>query len=90
MIFHRFPALNNVFVLTVFARAGWRYIVTSRKNNTLKVCTALMTQFKILNVFGFIVLVRPYSLILDSFPTNKSTKVAFYLSDFSNKMAPSK
>jgi hypothetical protein len=44
-----------------------------------------MTELKIL-VFGFI-LVRPFSIILDSFQNKIQQKVVLYLSDFSNEMA---
>jgi hypothetical protein len=45
-----------------------------------------MTELKIL-VFGFIFLVRPFSIILDSFQNKVQQNVVFNLSDFSNKMA---
>jgi hypothetical protein len=45
-----------------------------------------MTKLKIL-VFGFILLVRPFSIILDSFQNKIQQKVVLFLSDFSNKMA---
>jgi hypothetical protein len=38
-------------------------------------------------VFGFIFLVRPFSIILDSFQIKIQQKIVLYLSDFSNKMA---
>jgi hypothetical protein len=38
-------------------------------------------------VFGIIVLVRPFSVILDSFQSKIHQKAVLYLSDFSNKMA---
>jgi hypothetical protein len=45
-----------------------------------------MAELKIL-VFGLIFLVRPFSIILDSFQNEIQRKVVLYLSDFSNKMA---
>jgi hypothetical protein len=45
-----------------------------------------MTELKIL-VFGFIFLVRPFSIIQDSFQIQIQQKSVLYLSDFSNKMA---
>jgi hypothetical protein len=45
----------------------------------------LMTAWKIL-VFGFIFLVRPFSIMLDSFQNKIQQKVVIYLSDFLNKM----
>jgi hypothetical protein len=45
-----------------------------------------MTELKIL-VFGFMVLVGPFSIILDSFQNKIQQKSCLYLSDFSNKMA---
>jgi hypothetical protein len=44
-----------------------------------------MTQLNIL-VFGFIFLVRPFSITLDSFQNKIQQEVVLYLSDFSNKM----
>jgi hypothetical protein len=38
-------------------------------------------------VFGLIFLVRPFSIMLDSFQNNIQEKVVSYLSDFSNKTA---
>jgi hypothetical protein len=38
-------------------------------------------------VFGFIFLVRPFSIILDSFQIKIQQKIVLYSSDFSNKMA---
>jgi hypothetical protein len=45
-----------------------------------------MTELKVL-VFGFIFLVRPFSILLDSFQNKIQQKSVLHVSDFSNKMA---
>jgi hypothetical protein len=75
--------LDLIVLHVLLGNTLWRHV-----NNTLNVCTALTTELKIL-VFGFIFLVRPFSLILDSFHNIIRQKIVFYLSDFLNKMAPS-
>jgi hypothetical protein len=65
----------------LFGATLWRHV-----NNSLNVCTALITELKIL-VFRLIFLVRPFSIMLDSFQNKIQEKVVLYLSDFSNKTA---
>jgi hypothetical protein len=66
-----------------FARDIWGYIV-SRVNNSLNAYTALMTEIKIL-VFGFIFLVRPFFIILDSFQNEIQQTVVLYFQIFQTK-----